>query len=257
MDIYIPSLQIAFEYNGNFWHSELQGKDKKYHISKTERCNQKGIRLVHINENEWLLKQDIVKSRIKNILQVSNRIYARKCTIVSLSNAVKQQMLNENHIQGNSISSINYGLLYNDNLVAVMTFGKARFSKKYEYELLRYTNIATYSVVGGASKLFKQFIKEYNPSSITTYSDVRWNTGGLYLKLGFQFLHRSSPNYFYFDSADILTLHSRNSFQKHKLEKKLATFDPNLTEWQDMVANGYNRIWDGGNDVYVWRANQD
>lgn len=81
LDIFIPSHNIAIEYNGLYWHSE-QYIDKNYHLNKTEACEAKGIQLIHIFEDEWLYKQDIVKSRLKNILGLTqNKIWARKCEI--------------------------------------------------------------------------------------------------------------------------------------------------------------------------------
>ena len=252
LDIYVPSLNVAFEYNGVYWHSELNGKDRRYHSSKTTECNAKGIRLVHIFDFEWLTKQDIVKSRIEAILGVSKSVYARKCQIIIPTKKQVAAFMVAHHIQGKCGSKYEYALTINDDMVALMSFGKSRFSGKFEYELIRYVNKIGLSVTGGASKLFKAFIKEHNPKSIITYSDVRWNTGNLYHKIGFVFTHRAKPNYFYFDKTDPSVLLSRQTFQKHKLSKKLATFDPNLTEWENTSGNGYDRIWDCGNDVFVW-----
>jgi uncharacterized protein YtpQ (UPF0354 family) len=112
------------------------------------------------------------------------------------------------------------------------------------------------TVVGGASKLLRAFIKEHPPKPIVSYSDRRWNTGGVYKQLGFEYSHTSAPNYFYFDTmGDTEKLLSRHNFQKHKLSSKLEIFDPSLTEWENMRMNGYDRIWDCGNDVFVYHSN--
>lgn len=252
LDFYLPDHNLAIEFNGNYWHSELQGKDKHYHLNKTQLCHEKGIQLIHIFESEWLLKQDIIKSRLQNALGQSKKIFARKCQIVNVSTTTRRQFLESNHLQGNVGSRVNYGLTYKDELVAVMTFGKTRFSKKYEYELLRFATKCGTNVVGGASRLFKHFTNEVKPTTVVSYGDLRFGTGRLYQKLGFDFLHNSKPNYFYFHKSDALTLQSRIKFQKHKLENLLETFDPELTEWENMYKNDYNRIWDCGNSVWVW-----
>jgi hypothetical protein len=163
--------------------------------------------------------------------------------------------MNENHIQGYAPSSINLALLYENEIVAMMTLGKSRFNKKYQYELIRYVVKQGCSVVGGASKLFKHFVKEFDPKSIITYSDKRWNTGKLYSTIGFTYLHTASPNYFYFKEGSN-QLWSRVHYQKHKLEKQLKVFDPEKTEWENMVIDGFNRIWDCGNDVFEWKTNK-
>ena len=40
------------------------------------------------------------------------------------------------------------------------------------------------------------------------------------------------------------------NYQKHSLEKKLQTFDANLSEWDNMQLNNFDRIWDCGNLKY-------
>lgn len=252
LDVYVPSMKLAFEFNGIFWHSELSGRRRQYHANKTKMCNVQGIRLIQVWSNEWKHKRALVMSRIKNILGHSNRMYARKCEVRSIDFTVAHNFLNLHHIQGGCSSSIQLGLFYSDVLFGVMTFGRSRFNKNYEYELLRFANASNYTIVGGASKLFTHFIKTYNPMSIISFSDRRWNTGNLYNELKFEFLRTSSPNYFYFNrNGDTNRLLSRNKFQKHKLESILEEFDPTLSEWENMKNNGYDRIWDCGNDVFV------
>ena len=126
LDVYIPKLKLAFEFNGLYWHSELY-KDKNYHLNKTEECIKNGIHLVHIYDDDWVCKTDIVKSRICNLLGKSERIYARKCVIKEVSNTISKLFLDDNHIQGNVNSKHNIGLYYDDKLVSLMTLGGSRF----------------------------------------------------------------------------------------------------------------------------------
>lgn len=65
---------------------------------------------------------------------------------------------------------------------------------------------------------------------------------------GWSLLHCSAPSYRY--TRDYRTLYHRTAFQKHLLEKKLEYFNPSLSEWDNMVINGYDRIWDCGTLVY-------
>jgi len=253
IDIYLPDLNLAFEFDGIYWHSESAGKDKNYHLNKTKICSEQGIHLVHVFESEWELKQDVVKSRIRNLLGLSEKIYARKCEIREVSTKEKRGFLINSHIQGDCPSSVNLGLYYENELVSLMSFGKSRFNKQYEWELIRYCNKLGTSIVGGASRLIKRFIKGYNPISVISYSDKRWNTGKLYINLGFEHSHTSKPNFFYFKNS--LILESRQKYQKHKQRDILEHFDPNITANMNMQNNGYNRIWDCGNDVYTLLLN--
>ena len=136
--------------------------------------------------------------------------------------------------------------------MAAISFGKSRYSKTFDWELLRYANIINTTVAGGMGKLFKHFVKTHTPSSIVTYSDKRWNTGSVYKTVGFTYTHTSAPNYYYFLPYNTNKMYHRSQFQKHKLEKTLPTFNTKLTEWKNMVNNGYDRIWDCGNDVFEW-----
>lgn len=251
LDIYIPEKKLAIEFNGLYWHSELNGKDSTYHIGKTKGCNSKGIRLLHIQENEWIFSREIVKSIIRNSLNVNDSkiIYARKCQIQLIDNTTKDIFLDDNHLQGIDRSSIRLGLFFKDELVSVMTFVRPRFNKNYQYELSRYAIKNGYSIVGGAQKLFKHAIHEFNIDSIITYSDKRYFTGHIYKELGFTQKQDSPPRYTYLMHG---VLYNRMQFQKHKLSGILETFDPNLTEWQNMQLNGYDRIWDCGNHVFEY-----
>ena len=254
IDIYIPEKKIGFEFNGLYWHSEKNGKDRKYHLKKTKKAKEKGIRLIHIFEDEWVYKKDIVKSRIKNILNIDfKRIYARKCEIRQIENI--NDFLNENHIQGSINSSIKLGLFFENELVSVMSFGKKRISlgsisNEREFELLRFANKKGISVIGGGSKLLKFFERNFNPSEIISYSDNRWNTGNLYEKLGFEKLKDTPPNYYYIINKKRV---HRFSYRKNVLFEKLNEYDEKLTEYENMLKNGYDRIWDCGSSKWVKR----
>ena len=253
VDIYIPDHNIAIEYDGIFYHSEISGRNKRYHSDKTVSCNNIGVQLLHVWSNEWLTKNDIVKSRISNAIGASSTLYARKCKVIQLDTNQQRAFFDSTHIQGYAPSTVCYGLMFDNEIVAAMSFIRSRFTNKYEWELLRFSAKLYHHVTGGASKLFKHFMMLHNPKTVVSYCDYRWGQGGLYTKLGFVHSHDSSPNYFYFKrNADTNKLWSRVVFQKHKLEKALDVFDPTLTEWDNMVNNGYDRIWDCGNGVFVW-----
>jgi len=256
LDFYIPDKKYAFEINGLYWHSENAGGiDKSYHLNKTKSCAHHGINLVHIFENEWIYKEEIVKSIIRNLLNISDslitKIHARECITKEVKEKEKNEFLNKNHLQGEDKSTIKIGLYFKENLMALMTFRKtSRFDKKSEWELTRYCNKINTIVVGGASKLFSYFTKNYSPKNIISYCDRRYFNGNLYKNLGFNFLSHTSAGYSYIINKYKDTK-NRMSFQKHKLKDILTNFDPDLSEWDNMKNNGYDRIWNCGNSK--WR----
>lgn len=252
IDIYIPSLNIGFEYNGLFWHSEKMGKTKNYHFGKQVLAKENDVKLFHIFSDEWLNNENIVKNRIKHLLGVSeNKIYARKCIIKEISPKEKNDYLNKTHIQGEDKSKYKIGAYYDNRLVGVMTFATLRKSlgsnnKDNTYELVRYCSD---NVVGLASKLLKFFVKKYNPNRIISYSDKRWSVNGddnLYTKIGFTHLGQTKPNYWY-STGDNKRFH-RFNFRKDILVKN--GHDKNKTEKQIMSDLNYLLIWDCGSDRY-------
>jgi Zn finger protein HypA/HybF involved in hydrogenase expression len=250
LDIYLPELNLAFEFNGVYWHNELN-KPENYHLNKTESCLKKGIQLIHIYEDDWIYKQEIIKSRLKNKFNKSNKIFARKTEIKEIiDNKLIREFLNKNHLQGFVGSSIKIGLFFNNELVSLMTFGKKRkiMGSKHEinkYELLRFCNKLYTNVVGGASKLFKYFIRNYKYDEILTYADRSWSKGELYEKLGFNFISKTVPNYYYVVNS---IRQYRFNYRKNILVKE--GFNPSLTEHEIMLERNIYRIYDSGNLKY-------
>ena len=253
LDIYLPSYSIAIEFDGIFWHSELY-KTPHYHIDKTIQCEKKGIRLIHIFEDEWVNKKEIWQSILKYILGVSsNVIYARKCEIQTVPTNEASRFLNNNHLQGTCGSSIKYGLYYNDELVSLMTFGKSRHfigNGKNQYELLRFCNKINTRVIGSASKLFKHFISTYQPQNIVSYADRRWSIGNLYDKLGFTLYNMSKPNYFYVIKGE---RKNRFNFRKSILIEKY-NCPTELSEQEFCKQQKWFRIYDCGCLCYEWKS---
>jgi len=263
LDFYLPDHNIAIEHNGTYYHSELgNNKGSDYHITKTNMCNEKGIQLLHIFEDEWRFKQDICKSIIANKLGKSERIiYARKCIIKEIDYTIKNTFLNENHIQGADRTRIKYGLYHNEELVSVMTFGSPTRIAEEEWELTRFCNKQNTSVVGAASKLLTHFIREHNPNSIVSYADRRWSNGGLYYTLGFtlttprnykgEYLYR--PQSYYLNKSNYIIREHRSNYTKDKIAIKFPNiYDESLKEWDMMKLANYDRIWDSGIMKFIW-----
>jgi len=249
LDIYISSHKLAIEFDGLYWHSE-EFKSKDYHLKKTEACKSQDIRLIHIFEDEWLNKEEIVKSRLKNILGLTDsRIYGRNCEVREVSTKDKTEFLNINHIQGTVGSSVNMGLYNNNLLVSIMTFTKPRLGigKAGDYyELSRFCNLLDTSVIGGASKLLKHFISNYKPNKIISYADRRWSQGQLYDNLRFDASTANKPNYWYIIGKN---RKHRFGFRKHTLAKHGYDTE-NKTEHQIMLERGIYRIYDCGTIRY-------
>lgn len=257
IDIYLPDYNIAIEYDGLYWHSDECIDDKYYHLNKTNLCKEKGIQLIHIFEDEWIYKKDIVKSRLLSIIGLySNTIYARKCLIKEIDNNQYMEFENNTHLQGYSQASIRLGLFYDNELISVMSFSKYRIAlgskpKENEYELIRFSNKLNTKVIGGASKLFHYFIKKYKPVKIISYCDKRWSEGKLYTKLNFNKVKDTDPNYWYVN-CHTNQRNYRFKYRKSQQSKLLQKYNENLSEYDNMRINGFSRIWDCGNILFEW-----
>ena len=231
LDIYIPDLNLAIEYNGLYWHSDLYKPDN-YHLQKTNLCNEKGIRLIHIFEDNWLYKTDICKSILQTAIspQLNQKIFARKCEIKEINLDNTNKFLEENHINGRIMTqSICYGLYYNNELVSLMSF-KGNILQRYAIKL-------NTTIIGGAEKLFKKA----NLQNCITYCDISLFSGKIYERLGFQFVRRSIPNFMFVNIDEKL-----NGYYKRISKQSIRKYRTDYKRENDTMP----RIYNCGIDVY-------
>lgn len=262
LDIVLYDHFLAIEFGGLYWHSQkvVDGeivKGRYYHLEKMKLANAAGYRLITVFEDEWVNKAPIVLSRIRNILGLSEKgVGARKITIEPIDHLTADNFLYDYHIQGGGApASIRYGGFYDGQLVAVMTFCKARSLVGHggsHMELLRFcTDGKSYPGIG--SKMLKRFIRDHNPEGIYTFADRRWSEGNFYERLGFEASVYGNPNYWYVDpKASLIKREHRYRFQKHKLIAQYGDAVGTMTEVEFMTKHlKYNRIWDCGQILYV------
>ena len=266
LDLYIPEKKFAIECNPTSTHNSSVCAFQKdgiptspsYHKQKTEMCEKKGVRLLHLFSYDWVHKNEIMKSMLASALgAVSRRVYARNTSVKLLDDADCRKFLMQNHRQGYSSAEVRYGLYYENTLSAVMTFSRSRkVSSRSEpaWELVRFCNALNTTVVGGASKLFKHFLRDYAPESVISYSDRARTSGNLYSTLGFHEVSRSGPGYVW---VDIRTdkAYNRMNAQKRNIRNFLKddTIDLNKTEREIMTEHGYVQVFDSGVITWEWQ----
>lgn len=257
LDIYLPSLKCAIEYNGLRWHSDKYCKDRNYHLNKLNACKDKGIKLLQIFEDEYINKKDIVYNKIKHILHFDDelpKIMGRKCNIREIYREEAENFLERYHIQGFVSSTIYLGAFYEDKLVGVMTF-KKEDKECLKWELTRFASNYNYICQGIGGKLFKHFIKEYNPTEIKSFADRRWTIdeeNNIYIQLGFKFDSYTSVEYRYFKESDGMIRQHKFGFRKQHLNRKYG-LPLTMTENEMTTELGYSKIWDCGLIKYVWK----
>lgn len=239
LDIVIPDRNLAIEYCGIYWHSEISGnKTWNYHERKMKLANARGLRLITIFSDEWLTKKEQVKRKLQSVLSESSiRIGARKCVLKLVSLVESRNFHNVNHIQSSPARlGKNIGLYHNDQLVALGSFVKRGNSTTYE--LVRFSS--SMIVVGGASKIIR-FFSKITPDAeyVVSFADLRWSEGDMYLKIGFQEIGR----------VPVMQYYTRDGSRYHKrmfTKRRINSANDNVSEWQRMQEIGYDRIWDCG-----------
>lgn len=248
LDIYVPQKKVAIEFNGLFWHNEMH-LDKNYHLNKTIECEKKNIDLIHVFEDDWRNKQDIVKSMIASRLGVYERkIYARKCKCKIIDDKrLARNFLNENHLQGYAECTIFIGLFYNDELLQCMGFNEKGWHDG-NTELTRMATKLNTQIIGGFSKMMSFADKQLGFKNITSYIYRAWFSGKGYKASGFNIVKKNPPSYYYI--VDFHKIH-KSHFRKNKIKRMhelglLQYYDENKSEHEMMIKNGIYRIYDCG-----------
>lgn len=243
IDIYIPGHNLAVEYNGLRWHSEVYGKGKDYHKTKTDLCREKGVRLIHVWEDDFNRNQGLELAFLSHQLGSGsfNRVYARKTTVDTEINKQEVRLfLMKHHVQGYTHHTISIGLREEGDLVAVACFTR----REGVWELVRYCT--SKHVLGGLGKLMKAWNK-----SCYTFCDLSRFTGDSYVKAGFVKTSELKPDYRY-----VVNDERQHKFlwRKERIRVKLPeVYRPDLTEKQMMEAAGIRRIWDCGKVRYEYK----
>jgi len=253
IDIYLPDLSLAIEYNGGIWHSERFHKNPKYHMrDKIDSCNSKGVRLVQVMDYE---KEEVIIKTLRSICGFSKeRTYARKCRIFRESFSSVKDFLEKNHLQGSARGGVYYSLRFDLEIKAVMVFSRMASERgsrdSSRFELRRYCS--TGRVVGGASKLLKSFLRDFPECKyVVSYSDNRWFTGGMYERLGFKMIKEVPIDYKYIDGNGKIVQH-KGQFRRSRLRKRNDfDFVESESEIRNCHDNNWWRLWDCGKKKWV------
>lgn len=253
IDVLFPDSGLAVEFDGLYWHGEARGgKGKNYHLSKTLACAEAGIRLVHVFEDEWLNRPAVVLSRLSAMAGEEQRsIGARECEVRRVSAQDARQFLDQYHLQGFQPSALHMALFLDAEIVQVASFGRRPQLSGGAWELTRLAALPDTRVQGGASRLVRHGVREAAAPALVSFADRRWTPAPgstVYEACGFSLEGVSEPGYWYVTGPG--ERRHRYGFAKHRLADRLDSFDPELTEWENMRQAGYDRVWDCGQLSY-------
>lgn len=161
-----------------------------------------GTKILYLWEDLWRFHKAKIESKLKSFLGYSKRIHGRKTIVKAITNNDLVSFLEVNHLHVPIKAKFKYGLFYEKEMFAVMSFSKPRPLDRggeiyHSYELLRFCNKLNYTVVGGFSKLLHHFIQAVHPDDIMTYVDKDWSDGSVYEQVGFERLEMLEPMEFF------------------------------------------------------------
>lgn len=260
-DFYINNIDTLIEINPSYTHSILpnayQGSNispkllnyKKWqHLNRTKDIDKRVINVW--DWDDW--------NKILNLIKQKQKFYARKLDIRIIDDETTKIFLNKNHLQGNCRNKeINIGLVdtSSNQLIQIMTFGKPRYNKNYQWELLRLCTHSDYIVVGGSQKLFKYFINNYNPESIISYCDYSKFDGNIYYELNFQFVRLTYPSKIWSKGTAKIT---DNLLRQRGFDQLFNTnYGKGTSNEQLMIEHGWLPVYDCGQKVFEWKANKE
>ena len=251
LDIFVPSKNLAIEFNGSYWHSEalldpVVARNK--HIKKLKECQSKGIRLIHIFEKNWQDRKLQYLNLISSVCGTSStKIHARKCDIANLE---CKEFIDRNHVQGCNHRSVYWiNLHYNNTIVGAMTASKHHRQgiDGNPIVLSRMCFADGVTVMGGATKMLsnlKGWAKSQGHDRIISFSDNCISEGNVYRVMGFEMKKESPPDYFYWDMLN------NKYVSKQSQQKSLTGCPPEVTEREWSINKGLYRIWDCGKKLW-------
>lgn len=250
LDIFIPLLNIAIEYNGLYWHSEqklearLRGNAKRYHLNKTEACEEAGITLVHVWGHWWECRKEQVKNFLLSKLKMHTvGVGARGCVFKEIEGGVGAKFLEDTHILGSSgRACLTLGCFYGDALVGVCTFSKHHRGRE-EMVLDRFACQAGWTIHGALSKFTKMALNILKTDKVISWADRCISNANGYLRAGWVLEEILPPDYFYYSPRKKT---DGGYISKFSRSKKTVNTPEGMTEREHAALDGLFTVWDCG-----------
>lgn len=127
IDVFVPAMNFGVEYDGLFYHTEGGGKDIHYHLGKTMGCEEQGVELIHILEDEWELKKDMMKAIIRWKLGILDDFITMNDNLpYEIKKVPQNEAIEFNSKYGLELWNDDYflciGYYYDGKLIAMMNF---------------------------------------------------------------------------------------------------------------------------------------
>lgn len=238
------------EINPSGTHNSTRGirnrepKSRNYHHDKMIAATKAGYELICVWD--WDDKERILNRFCTSPVKIG----ARECTITSPDIKEAKQFLSKYHIQGTCTGQkVILALEYDGEIIELMTFGKPRYNKNYQWELLRLCTNPKYIIAGGTKRLFNYFVNNYKPESIISYCDLSKFSGTVYRALGFTQIDVNISLHWYKHNKHI----TNNLLLKCGFDRLFGTnYGKGTSNVDLMKEHGFVEVYDCGQATYVW-----
>ncbi len=236
IDIFIPELNVGFEYNGIYFHNDKFLKPT-YHNDKFNECKELGIQIYNVWENEWLLKKHICKSVILDKIGKNNNqiINSENCEIKEIGIEDVKNFLNDNSM--NDIDeTINFalGLILDNVIVAIVSFQNLNS----DYKMIDLIQNINHNVLNYREKLLNYFVNNYKFDKLVKILNLSNENNEFYIKFGFE----KSINFFI----------DYKWYLNGKLYPRFKKIENKIIE-DNLYINGGYKLYDCGNEIYTFK----
>lgn len=238
VDLYVPEVNLAIEFNGIYWHSSIF-KTPSFHQSKSLAAHNKGAKMLHIWEDDWIAedKKEIILAKIRAFLGYTDRVFARKTEVREVDSGTAKEFMERTHIQGYKASTVYYALYYKDVIVCML----GMTDRNGEWVIDRFSSSC--SVIGGFSKLLSFFKRNNEWKEIFTYASMDYGFGDMYSTVGFASEGFTEPGLWFTDGKQ--RRFPRSMFMKSKLYDMFDDYEGQHVN-SFLESKGIHRIHDSG-----------
>lgn len=202
LDVLCKKRKMAFEFNGDFWHS-LKSKTPKYHQLKFDLCQQKGIRLITIFEKDWKENKEKIQNFIIQLLDKHNTTSIKETNIKPVDNKTAKTFFDKYNLFNLDLNNnICFGLYKDNELLSVMSIVKR--NSLYEYEITGYCSKFNVKVINGFKKILSFFIRKYKARSITAFTNCEFFTGKTLSDFDFKLVGLSNTPHYWRHNYDYI-----------------------------------------------------
>lgn len=271
-DLFIPEKNLLVDINPTVTHNsavsfacvvnKCESCDhtplaREYHFSRAKLAQAEGYSLIQVYD--WNTEDQIINFLSGKLGADFQKFSARKLEVRRIPQKTANAFFASYHIQkGAKKQTYCYGLFLGEELVAAASFSEARFKAKAEFEWVRFAVKRGVIVHGGPARLFQQFVKDANPTSVISYIDFNHTTAlNVFLaQSGFVESNFTGPSLVWSKKKDRIYNNSLLALGADRLLKTAygTPEECGMKNDEIMLLEGWLPVYTAGNRVFKWGA---